>query len=35
MLTTAAVISWLFSIGPELIPVRLERHVDKGFKHQR
>ncbi|MCY1365139.1 Arginine transport system permease protein ArtQ [compost metagenome] len=35
MLTTAAVIYWLLSIGLELIQHRLERHYGKGFKHQR
>jgi polar amino acid transport system permease protein len=35
MLTTAAVIYWLLSIGLELIQNRLERHYGKGFKHQR
>jgi polar amino acid transport system permease protein len=35
MLTTAAVIYWLLSIGLELIQHRLERHYGKGFKKQR
>ncbi|MCU1740758.1 amino acid ABC transporter permease [Pseudomonas sp. 20S_6.2_Bac1] len=35
MLTTAAVIYWLLSIGLELIQVRLERYYGKGFKNQR
>ena len=35
MLTTAAVIYWLLSIGLELIQNRLERHYGKGFKQQR
>jgi His/Glu/Gln/Arg/opine family amino acid ABC transporter permease subunit len=35
MLTTAAVIYWLLSIGLELIQQRLERHFGKGFKSQR
>jgi polar amino acid transport system permease protein len=35
MLTTAAVIYWLLSIGLELIQHRLERHYGKGFKHPR
>ena len=35
MLTTAAVIYWLMSIGLELVQNRLERHYGKGFAHQR
>jgi len=35
MLTTAAVIYWLLSIGLELIQHRLERHYGKGFRNQR
>lgn len=35
MLTTAAVIYWLLSIGLELIQARLERHYGKAFKNQR
>ena len=35
MLTTAAVIYWLLSIGLELLQHRLERHYGKGFKNQR
>ncbi|WP_226504849.1 amino acid ABC transporter permease [Pseudomonas sp. MWU16-30317] len=35
MLTTAAVIYWLLSIGLELIQHRLERHFGKGFKNPR
>ncbi|TDV51181.1 amino acid ABC transporter membrane protein (PAAT family) [Pseudomonas graminis] len=35
MLTTAAVLYWLMSIGLELIQLRLERHYGKGFKNQR
>ena len=35
MLTTAAVIYWLMSIGLELVQHRLERHYGKGFKNQR
>ncbi|MBW3507281.1 amino acid ABC transporter permease, partial [Pseudomonas sp. NKUCC02_KPG] len=35
MLTTAAVIYWLMSIGLELVQNRLERHYGKGFISQR
>lgn len=35
MLTTAAVIYWLLSIGLELIQARLERHYGKAYLHQR
>ena len=35
MLTTAAVIYWLMSIGLELVQNRLERHYGKGFTNQR
>ena len=35
MLTTAAVIYWLMSIGLELVQNRLERHYGKGFTQQR
>jgi len=35
MLTTAAVIYWLMSIGLELLQNRLERHYGKGFVNQR
>ena len=35
MLTTAAVIYWLMSIGLELVQNRLERHYGKGFINQR
>lgn len=35
MLTTAALIYWLLSIGLELIQARLERHYGKAYKHQR
>lgn len=35
LLTTAAVIYWLLSIGLELIQARLERHYGKGFQERR
>ncbi|MFP3516561.1 amino acid ABC transporter permease [Pseudomonas sp. SIMBA_077] len=35
MLTTAAVIYWLMSVGLELVQHRLERHYGKGFVNQR
>jgi polar amino acid transport system permease protein len=35
MLTTAAVIYWLLSIGLELIQARLERYYGKPYLHQR
>ncbi|MCW8277362.1 amino acid ABC transporter permease [Pseudomonas sp. PCH199] len=35
MLTTAAVIYWLMSIGLELIQARLERHYGKAYLHGR
>jgi len=35
MLTTAALIYWLLSIGLELIQARLERHYGKAYKNQR
>jgi polar amino acid transport system permease protein len=35
MLTTAAVIYWLLSIGLELIQARLERHYGKAYLHGR
>ncbi len=35
MLTTAAVIYWLMSIGLELIQARMERHYGKAYLHNR
>jgi polar amino acid transport system permease protein len=35
MLTTAAVIYWVLSMGLELIQARLERHYGKAYAHQR
>ncbi|MHC8330422.1 amino acid ABC transporter permease [Pseudomonas sp. LB3P25] len=35
MLTTAAVIYWLMSIGLELIQARMERHYGKAYLHRR
>ncbi|MET0611078.1 MAG: amino acid ABC transporter permease [Pseudomonas caspiana] len=35
MLTTAALIYWLLSIGLELIQARLERHYGKAYKNRR
>lgn len=34
MLTTAAVIYWILSIGFEIIQARLEAHYGKGFKER-
>jgi polar amino acid transport system permease protein len=35
MLTTAAVIYWILSIGFEIIQARLEAHYGKGFNERR